>query len=221
MSHPHLVDYINRDDVDVVLDRLPVRVRARVHNVHLTPHSRAVRRLGWVTRGRRDITLCATLPPRVGLHRYMYGGRVAADFGAPERGQWPPWAVRRFLLYNVLLHELGHMQVAGRRYAREAAAQAFADEWNGRLYSEPFDHPDPAHNAPTGDELATLPVWIGLDKLQRLQLTNLWLRTPDVDIADVSWPPLDEAQARFLRRMLDAHALPMTSGSPMLADSRT
>src|SRR5262249_3694181 len=159
MSHPHLVDYTSRDDVDLVLDRLPARVRARVHNIHLTSNSRAVRRLGWVTRGRRDITLCATLPPRVGLHRYMYRGRVAADFGAPGRAQCPPWAVRRFLLSAVLLHELGHMQVAGGRYAREPAAQAFADEWNGRLYSEPFDHLDPVHNAPTPDELATLPLW--------------------------------------------------------------
>jgi hypothetical protein len=62
---------------------------------------------------------------------------------------------RRFLLYDVLLHELGHLQVVNEktkserlRFAREKCAQEFADRWRRKLWSEHFDHLDPVHNAP-------------------------------------------------------------------------
>jgi serine/threonine protein kinase HipA of HipAB toxin-antitoxin module len=29
-------------------------------------------------------------------------------------------------------------------------------DWCNRLWSQPFDHPDPVHNPPSADELATL-----------------------------------------------------------------
>lgn len=203
MSRPHLVSYLSHDDVDLVLGRLPSDLRARLRAVHLTSTNFAVRTIGWVSRrGRREITLCAMLPPRVSLRGYMYRGRIASDFGAPERGQWPPWAVRRYLLYNTLLHELGHMQIIDGDFASETRAQDFAHEWRGRLYSEPFDHPDPIHNAPTPDELATIPLWTGLDKLQRLRVTKLLLRPPGLRLYDVHWPALEDAQTRFLHRVL-------------------
>ncbi len=57
-------------------------------------------------------------------------------------GQWPPWAVRRFLIYDVLLHEIGHLQVVDpkasrlkRKFASETRAQEFADELRRTLYS--------------------------------------------------------------------------------------
>jgi hypothetical protein len=60
------------------------------------------------------------------------------------------------LLYDVFLHELGHLQVVDneaatdrRRYAMEKKAQEFAVFWCDRLWSEQFDHPDPVHNRPT------------------------------------------------------------------------
>lgn len=74
--------------------------------------------------------------------------------------QWPRLAVRRFFLYDVFLHELGHMQIidpdaktARRRFASETLAQRFANQWRRKLWSEHFDHPDPVHNRPGSEEL--------------------------------------------------------------------
>jgi hypothetical protein len=60
------------------------------------------------------------------------------------------------MLYDVLLHEIGHLQVfdATRRSQRlrfyhEKLAQEFAKHWRRQLWSTPFDHPDPVHNPPT------------------------------------------------------------------------
>ena len=64
------------------------------------------------------------------------------------------------MLYEVFLHELGHLQVIDaeatterRKYAMETKAQEFAMGWCKRLWSERFDHPDPAHNPPSEVEL--------------------------------------------------------------------
>jgi len=67
------------------------------------------------------------------------------------------------MLYDVFLHELGHLQVVDpkaqterRRFASQTKAQEFADEWRARLWAEPFAHPDPIHNAPSEMELELL-----------------------------------------------------------------
>ena len=72
-------------------------------------------------------------------------------------------AIRRFILYDVLLHEIGHLQVIHeraktdrRRFANETKAQEFAMYWCRKLWSEPFDHVDPFHNPPGAEELAAL-----------------------------------------------------------------
>jgi tetratricopeptide (TPR) repeat protein len=77
--------------------------------------------------------------------------------------QWPLLAVRRFMLYNVLLHELGHLQVIDerarstrRRFASETLAEDFAEHWCHELWSRRFEHPDPVHNPPSNEETANL-----------------------------------------------------------------
>jgi hypothetical protein len=62
-------------------------------------------------------------------------------------------------LYDVFLHELGHLQLIDpkaqsdrRRFAGETKAQQFADEWRARLWAEPFVHPDPIHNSDVAAE---------------------------------------------------------------------
>ena len=204
-----LVAYITRAEVDLVLGRLPIEPRARLRDVHLHGTSKGVRRLGWVTHGRRDITLCTMLPPRVSLRLYMYRGRVASEFGAPDRGQWPPWAVRRKLLYDTLLHELGHMQQVGdathhlSEFAGEPMADHFAAEWRGRLYSQRFEHPDPIHNAPTNAELAMLSWWQTRDKAQRLALVEAVVSAPHPEPVAAEWVATTTLeQAAFLRRVL-------------------
>jgi tetratricopeptide (TPR) repeat protein len=67
------------------------------------------------------------------------------------------------MLYEVFLHELGHLQVVNaeakeidRKFARERLAQEFAEHWCRELWSQPFDHPDPVHNPPTAAEIETV-----------------------------------------------------------------
>jgi hypothetical protein len=104
-----------------------------------------------VNQGRREIALCA-LPRRVSLTRYLVR-RSPSVFGAKRGVVWSVVAVRRFMLYEVFLHELGHLQIVdamarrnNRRFAGETKAQEFADHWRKRLWAQPFDHPDPVHN---------------------------------------------------------------------------
>ena len=153
--------YINEDDVQVLLGRLPSEVWSRLREVHFNDRGFGARRLGYTNRGRREIAVCA-LPPNVSLSRYLVR-RSPRAFGAVRGVQWPERAVRRFLLYDVFLHELGHFQIVDekakndrRRFAGETKAQEFADKWRARLWEEPFDHADPVHNPPSALELELL-----------------------------------------------------------------
>jgi len=161
----HRRHFVDGDDVSVVLSRLPRELWARLRAVHFNDQSRGRRTLGYVTRGRREIALCA-LPPRVSLATAI--GRRArrpvvapAHFGAARGRQWPVVAVRRFMVYDVLLHEVGHLQLVDpsasdsrRRFGDERVAEEFAAAWRHRLWSTPFDHPDPAHHPPAKREFA-------------------------------------------------------------------
>jgi hypothetical protein len=155
--------HVTEEDVRVVLSRLPVELWQRLRAVHFNDGIRGGRFLGYVNQGRREIALCA-LPPRMSLGRFMLNGRTPERFGAVPGVKWPELALRRFLLYEVFLHEVGHLQpVVERRrsdrlkFAREPLAHEFAAEWRKRLWSEPFDHPDPVHNPPSLAELETVP----------------------------------------------------------------
>ncbi|NOZ23163.1 MAG: conjugal transfer protein TraF [Planctomycetes bacterium] len=154
--------YLTEDDVRVLLDRLPYETWERLKAVHFNDQSWGARRAGYVTESHREIAICA-MPPRVSMTGYLTrkSRQSPGQFGAVRGKQWPRVAVRRFLLYDVFLHELGHMQVIDpkeksvrRRFAGERKAQEFADEWRKTLWSQPFDHPDPVHNPPTKQELA-------------------------------------------------------------------
>ena len=210
-TEPYLVTYVSQEDVRIVLDRIPEEHRTRLRDIFISDRHFGVKRLGSVrTRGRRDIDLYAVLPPRVSLGGYMYRGLRGLQFGAPSRGQWPPWAVRRFLLYDVLLHELGHLQIArpkstnwDRKYASEKLAQDFADEWRAELWSERFDHADPVHNRPEKDELETIRLWERLDKKQRFRLVDFALRSPHEELPDLTpFGDKNRMQLGFLTRAL-------------------
>jgi hypothetical protein len=157
------VHHIHEGDVRIVLSRLPVELWRRLRAVHFNDQSRGARVFGYVNRGRREIALCA-LPPRMSFSRSLVNGLTPERFGARRGGKWPALAIRRFLLYDVFLHELGHLQrvdekarSARLKFAREKLAHDFAAEWCGRLWAEPFDHPDPVHNPPSPQELEALP----------------------------------------------------------------
>jgi hypothetical protein len=146
--------YLTEEDVMVVLSRLQEETWQRLRAVHFNDRARGNRVLGYVNRGRREIAICA-LPPRLSLSAALTPGQSCEQFGAKRGEKWPLLAVRRFLLYDVFLHEVGHLQLVNvrtkserLRFAREKFAQEFADRWRKRLWSEHFDHPDPVHNAP-------------------------------------------------------------------------
>ena len=156
------IQHVTEDDVRAVLGRLPEDTYKRLRRVHFNDQSRGARVLGYVNRGRREIALCA-LPPRMSLTRFLVKGQSPRDFGARRGSQWPQVAIRRFLLYDTFLHELGHLQIVlehakseRRKFAMETKAQEFAVSWCRTLWSEPFDHPDPVHNPPGAEELAVL-----------------------------------------------------------------
>jgi hypothetical protein len=157
------VYHVNEDDVRVVLSRLPLDVCQRLRAVHFNDRSWGARTLGYVNRGRREIGLCA-LPPRMSLARFLFRGESSPqEFGAARGRQWPALAIRRLLLYDVFLHELGHLQVTNevakaerRKFAMEKCAREFALHWRRLLWSKPFSHPDPVHNPPSLEELDTL-----------------------------------------------------------------
>ncbi len=146
--------YLSEDDVRVLLSRLPFETYSRLRHVHFNDQSRGARRLGYVNMGHREIAICA-LPPRVSLTRFLVRRQSPAQFGAQRGVQWPEEAVRRFMLYDVFLHELGHLQLVRpqlkdprRRFAMETLAQEFCDYWRGILWSQNFEHFDPIHNPP-------------------------------------------------------------------------
>lgn len=155
------IHYINEEDVRILLGRLPTAIWSRLRAVHFNDRSRGARILGYVSRrGRTEIALCA-LPPRVRLTRALVKGQSPEKFGARSSHTWPALAVRRFMLYDVFLHELGHLQLVNEKspsdrlkYAHEKLAQAFAMEWCDKLWSERFEHSDPVHNAPSPSEFA-------------------------------------------------------------------
>ena len=149
------IHYVNQEDVEVLLSRLPEELWQRLRGVHFNDRGLGGRALGYTNFGLQDIAICA-LPPRVSLTAACRHDRTSpAEFGADFGRQWPVLAVRRFMLYDVLLHEIGHLQVfEARRPSRrlrffgEKLAQEFANLWRHRLWSVPFDHPDPVHNRP-------------------------------------------------------------------------
>jgi tetratricopeptide (TPR) repeat protein len=155
--------YVTKEDIEIVLSRLPSELWNRLKKIHFKDDSRGGHTLGYTTtRGRREITLCA-LPHRLSLNRAFKPKPIAKEFGALANSQWPSLAIRRFMLYDVLLHEIGHLQIIlpknanpKRKFAHETLAQSFADKWRRQLWSTTYDHPDPVHNAPNKTELKML-----------------------------------------------------------------
>lgn len=210
-TEPHLVSYISSEDIDIAINRVPEEYRCRVREITTWNSSRGVRQLGYVTtRGHRDINLCVMLPPRVSLGRHILKGQSVKEFGAPARGQWPPWSVRRFMLYDVLLHELGHLQSVNaksknmkRKFADEKISRDFSDKWRRKLFSTNFDHPDLIHNPPSDEEFAFISVWEQLNKKQRFDLVNLVLNSPHDKLPDISiFGEIENSHISFLNRAL-------------------
>ena len=156
------IHHVGENDVRVVLSRLPDELWQRLRTVYFNDRAWGARTLGYVNRGRQDIALCA-LPPHMSLYRALRMGQTPEEFGARPHEKWSSLAIRRFMLYDVFLHELGHLQIVDegarsvrRKFADERRAQEFAVYWCNQLWSQPFDHPDPVHHPPAPDEFMML-----------------------------------------------------------------
>jgi tetratricopeptide (TPR) repeat protein len=155
--------FVDEEDVKVLLSRLPQEIWKRLKVVHFNDQGWGRKRAGYTTRrGRKEIALCA-FPPRISLSSYLRRSQNPGIFGAIRGSQWPTLAVRRFMLYDTFLHELGHLQVIdrkakneNRKFASETKAQDFAEFWCKKLWSEHFDHSDPVHNSPSQEEMEQL-----------------------------------------------------------------
>ena len=153
------VHFVNQADVSVVLSRLPEELWERLRGVRFNDRSFGCRTLGYVNRSRHEIALCA-LPHRLSLNNCCRLSAISpSEFGAKWGEKWGPLAVRRFMLYEVLLHELGHLQVFDERmpsrrlrFYNEKLAEEFATSWRRRLWSVHYQHADPVHNPPTAVE---------------------------------------------------------------------
>lgn len=146
--------FLTEADVRVVLERLPKKAWNNLRAVHFNDKSWGVRLLGYANPSEHEISICA-LAPRLSLTRFLVRGQSPEQFGAVRGKQWPEVAIRRFLLYDVFLHELGHLQMINegtkngrRKFAHERLAQEFADKWRRWLWSSYFEHSDRAHNPP-------------------------------------------------------------------------
>jgi hypothetical protein len=194
------IHYLTADDVSVLLSRLPEELWHWLRAVHFNDRSRGRRVAGYVNRARREIAICA-FPASVSCAPYTARriGTSPHTFGAQRGRQWPSLAVRRFLLYDTFLHELGHLQVVDpsarnvrRRFASESWAQKFANDWRRRLWSKPFDHPDPVHNSPHYETLQEA------DVTSRPNAAGLWKRWAEARHADDFAEVVDIA-----RRLID------------------
>ena len=153
--------YVNKEDVMVVLNRLPEEVYSNTKEIHFNDKGYGVQYRqcpGYINQIRKEISLCA-LPPRFSFSRFCGRAISPKVFGAVRGKQWSKLAIRRFMLYDVLLHEIGHQQIIKanaktlrRKYAGETKAQEFADLWRMNLWAKHFDHPDPVHNPPKKEE---------------------------------------------------------------------
>ena len=146
--------FVNENDILTVLSRIPYENWQMLKAVHFNDKGQGVKILGYVTQGRREISLCA-LPPRVSLTRFLLKHQSPKMFGGKRGVQWDETAIRRYLLYDVFLHELGHLQIVDehakstrRKFASETIAQEFADYWRYYLWQQNFSHSDPSHFPP-------------------------------------------------------------------------
>ncbi|MBN2580536.1 MAG: hypothetical protein JXB10_16245 [Pirellulales bacterium] len=155
------IHYLTPEDVRVLLSRLPEKLWERLRAVHFNDRCRGKRTAGYTNRGRREIAICA-FPASVSCSSYTSRkeGCSPNTFGAKRGKQWPRLAIRRFMLYDVFLHELGHLQIIDpdakslrRKFASETRADEFSKHWRRKLWSKHFDHSDTVHNPPSPHEL--------------------------------------------------------------------
>ena len=152
-------------EIRVLLARLPGRLWERLRAVRFDDRARGRRCLGYVTRGRDEINLCARPPATDRPGPLLAAQPVALSVrGGPRL---PVAHARRASIYALRRvpprarpppgrRPEGEAKTTRRRFADETRAEEFAERWCRELWSQPFDHPDPVHGPPSREEIEAL-----------------------------------------------------------------
>jgi|GEM_PF-4884861 len=153
-----LYQYLHREDILVLLNRLPLKEYEHLRSVTFKT-CKGGNAFGRVYSKRITGIIICDIASRISISHPKPTKDCLFEYGAIQSLKWPTIAVRRFMLYDVFLHELRHTQIIHpekkeTRYKipKERLAHEYADYWRGELYQEKFDHPDPVHNLPSEEE---------------------------------------------------------------------
>ncbi|MEM8523532.1 MAG: hypothetical protein AAGG68_02755 [Bacteroidota bacterium] len=153
-----LYRYLRREDVLILLNRLPVEEYAHLKSVTFKTCEGADA-YGFVYHRRPTGIVICDQSRRTTIRTISAKRGSLEEFGALNNIKWPTLAIRRYLLYHTFLHELRHTQLLenGKKRTRdkmplEKQANEYADYWRGELYQNHFEHPDPVHNLPSEAE---------------------------------------------------------------------
>lgn len=150
-----LYRYLKKEDILVLLNRLPLEEYEHLKSVTFkTCRGRNV--YGKVYHKRSAGIIICDQSARTSVRVKEAKRGSIEEFGALNNIKWPTLAIRRFMLYDVFLHELKHTQLLRNSKKRivdkiplEKQAEEYAEYWRGELYQHHFDHPDPVHNLPS------------------------------------------------------------------------
>ncbi|MEN0049701.1 MAG: hypothetical protein AAF806_21755 [Bacteroidota bacterium] len=153
-----LYRYLKKEDVLVLLNRLPLEEYEHLKSVTFKT-CRGGNAYGRVYHKRSAGIIICDQSARTSIRVTEAKRGSLEEFGALNNMKWPTLAIRRFMLYDVFLHELKHTQLLKNGKKRivdkiplEKQAEEYAEYWRGELYQQHFDHPDPVHNLPSEAE---------------------------------------------------------------------
>ena len=105
----HFRQYIEETEIEALLSHLPDATWQDLHRVRFKNGADTGGRLGDVaTHPDSEIVIFAQAY-RVSLTPYLGRDETPETYGAVDGSRWPVLAIKRFMLYNVLLAQLGRL----------------------------------------------------------------------------------------------------------------
>ena len=156
----HFRQYVEETEIEALLAQLPEETRRDLHRVRFKNGVDTGGRLGDIASDPDPEIVIYAQAYRVSLTPYLGRDETPETYGAVDGCRWPVLAIKRFVLYNVLLTQLGRLQVG----ASGASGEQFAGHWRRELWSREPDDSDAVHRAPTEKEARLMRVgWAAAD----------------------------------------------------------